>query len=79
MKLSEYIKEDTKFHLENKNKNIIYQSNHGKRRKFQLDNIFCENENNSQTFNKIKNDILKILKTDKNLFFLTFGQEKLGK
>lgn len=64
--------------IEDAKKTFIYQRDQGKRKKFQLDYIFSENEDNFTTANIIKKDLIKYLKNEKNLFFLTFGQEKLG-
>lgn len=70
---------EKKFLIEDAKKTFIYQRDQGKRKKFQLDYIFSENEDNLNTAKTIKKDLVKYLKNEKNLFFLSFGQEKLGK
>ena len=70
---------EQKFIIDNEKKSIIYQRDKNKKRKFEFDYIFSQNEDSSSTSKAIKNDVLKYLKNDKNLFFMSFGQEKLGK
>lgn len=65
--------------IEEGKKTFTFQRDQGKRKKFQLDYIFSENENNFLTAKTIEKDLIKYLNNEKNLFFLTFGQEKLGK
>ena len=66
------------FFIKSDNKTLIYQKDHIKKRKFTFDYIFSDEETSYTTSNILREDIIKYLKIDKNLFFLTFGQEKLG-
>lgn len=50
-----------------------------RKRKFEFDYIFSENDDWFSSSKAIKNDVLRFLKNDKNLFFLSFGEEKIGK
>jgi hypothetical protein len=46
---------------------------------FKFDYIFSDYENTLLISSSIRSTILNLIRNDKNICFLTFGEEKLGK
>jgi hypothetical protein len=69
---------EKKFIIDDQKTSIIFQKDINKKRKFEFDYIFKQKEDFCFISKAIKNDMYMHLDNEKNLFFMSCGQEKLG-